>query len=134
MLKVKMRLPYIELLNLKLNDRIVIRDKRYVINQFTTDLTTFEVSMELIQDFRSVNFNNSVLRKISANAFTVDIPIVSKVALTWSIDSDPDDMISLFGFTDILLKVNITQNTSGVQRVCTLVSNLNDKVIIVQDA
>jgi hypothetical protein len=134
MLKVKMRLPYIELLNLKLNDRIVIRDKRYVINQFTTDLTTFEVSMELIQDFRSVNFSNSVLRKISSDAFVVDIPTVSKVPLTWSIDSDPDDMIFSFGVTETGLKVSVNENTTGLQIVCTLVSNLNDKVIIVQDA
>ena len=134
MLKVKMRLPYIELLNLKLNDRIVIRDKRYVINQFTTDLTTFEVSMELIQDFRSVNFNNSVLRKISSDAFVVDIPTVSKVALTWTIDSDPDDMILSFEVFETEIVIRIKENTSGVQRVCTLVSNLNDKVIIVQDA
>jgi hypothetical protein len=121
-------------LNLKLNDRIVIRDKRYVINQFTTDLTTFEVSMELIQDFRSVNFNNSVLRKISSDAFVVDIPTVSKVALTWTIDSDPDDMILSFEVFETEIVIRIKENTSGVQRVCTLVSNLNDKVIIVQDA
>jgi hypothetical protein len=57
-----MRLPYLELLNLKLNDRIVIRDKRYIINSYTTDLITFESNFELIQDFRSVNFNNSTLR------------------------------------------------------------------------
>ena len=52
MIKLKMRLPYEKIIKLKLNDRIVIRDKRYLINQFTTDLTTFEVDFELIQDFR----------------------------------------------------------------------------------
>jgi hypothetical protein len=53
MIKLKMRLPYEKIINLKLNDRIVIRDKRYLINQFTTDLTTFEVDFELINDFRN---------------------------------------------------------------------------------
>ena len=51
-LKLKAVFP-ISLLNaLKLNDRLIIRDKRYVINQFTTDLTTGEVDLELLNDFR----------------------------------------------------------------------------------
>jgi hypothetical protein len=90
--------------------------------------------MELIQDFRSVNFSNSVLRKISSDAFVVDIPTISKVALTWAIESDPDNMIFSFGVTETGLKVSVNENTTGLQIVCTLVSNLNDKVIIVQDA
>jgi len=54
LIKLKMRLPYEKIIKLKLNDRVVIRDKRYLINQFTTDLTTFEVDFELIQDFREI--------------------------------------------------------------------------------
>ena len=51
-LKLKAIFP-ISLLNaLKLNDRLIIRDKRYVINQFTTDLTNGEVDLELLNDFR----------------------------------------------------------------------------------
>jgi len=43
----------ISLINaLKLNDRLIIRDKRYIINSFTTDLTTGEVDLELLNDFR----------------------------------------------------------------------------------
>ena len=52
--KVKGILPIGLLTNLKLNDRVVIRDKRYVINKFTTDLTTGEVDFELITDFRII--------------------------------------------------------------------------------
>jgi hypothetical protein len=52
--KVRGVLPISLLTKLKLNDRIIIRDKRYVINKFTTDLTTGEVDFELITDFRIV--------------------------------------------------------------------------------
>lgn len=52
--KLKGILPIGLLTNLKLNDRVIIRDKRYVINKFTTDLTTGEVDFELINDFRIV--------------------------------------------------------------------------------
>tara|TARA_R110000822_G_scaffold180854_1_gene320547 strand:+ start:219 stop:2366 length:2148 start_codon:yes stop_codon:yes gene_type:complete len=38
--------------SLKLNDRIIIRDKRYLINTMTTDLTTGEVKFELLTDNR----------------------------------------------------------------------------------
>jgi hypothetical protein len=50
--KVKGILPISLLTILKLNDRIIIRDKRYIINKFTTDLTTGEVDFELLTDFR----------------------------------------------------------------------------------
>ena len=53
-LKVKGVLPISLLTNLKVNDRVIIRDKRYVINQFTTDLTTGEVQFELLTDFRTI--------------------------------------------------------------------------------
>ena len=47
-------LPISVLTSLKLNNRIIIRDKRYIINSFTTDLTTGEASFELITDLRII--------------------------------------------------------------------------------
>lgn len=52
LIKVSGILPTSLLTTLKLNDRLVIRDKRYLINTFTTDLTTGEVQFELLTDFR----------------------------------------------------------------------------------
>ena len=51
---VKTILPLSILTTLKLNDRLVIRDKRYIINQMNSKLTNGEVSLELINDFRPV--------------------------------------------------------------------------------
>lgn len=52
--KLKVVLPISIISMLKLNDRIIIRDKRYVINTFTTDLTTGEVELSLLTDFRAI--------------------------------------------------------------------------------
>lgn len=54
LIKVSGILPTSLLTTLKLNDRLVIRDKRYLINTFTTDLTTGEVQFELLTDFREI--------------------------------------------------------------------------------
>jgi hypothetical protein len=52
LLKIKSILPIGALTSLRLNDRIIIRGKRYIIQSFTTDLTTGEVEFLLITDFR----------------------------------------------------------------------------------
>lgn len=133
MVKVKMRLPYTELLNLKLNDRIIIRDKRYIINQYTTDLTTFESDFELIQDFRSVTFNNSAILQTDNTAKTLRIDTTSTTALTWSEETSSGFIQSITN-GDTYVDVEVKQNVSGLERNAVLVSNLNDKIIIRQNA
>ena len=54
LIKVSGILPTSLLTTIKLNDRLVIRDKRYLINTFTTDLTTGEVQFELLTDNREL--------------------------------------------------------------------------------
>ena len=39
---------------LKLNDRVIIRDKRYVINSLQTELNTGKINLELLTDFRAI--------------------------------------------------------------------------------
>jgi hypothetical protein len=134
MVKVKMRLPYLELLNLKLNDRIVIRDKRYIINQYTTDLTTFESDFELIQDFRSVNYNNSTIGRVSNAATIFDVATTSAEPLTWSIDFDPTSMLTGVISNDSSVTIQVKPNESGLERSSVIISNLNDRIIVRQDA
>ena len=134
MVKVKMRLPYTELLDLKLNDRIVIRDKRYVINQYTTDLTTFESDFELIQDFRSINYDNSGLRIIPSTSPLLTFFTTSKEPLTWSILSDDDSMIFEVLSYDDKVTVKTNDNVSGLPKIASIVSNQNDVIIIEQNA
>ena len=134
MVKVKMRLPYLELLNLRLNDRIVIRDKRYIINQYTTDLTTFESDFELIQDFRSINFDNSTLRNISNQAVKIEIYTTTKEPLSWTIVEDVSSMITEISFTESSIKITVNENIDGVERIASILSKNNDLITIVQDA
>lgn len=54
LVKVKCKLPLSILTTLALNDRLVIRDKRYIIDTFTTDLTTGVTNFELLLDFRDM--------------------------------------------------------------------------------
>lgn len=51
---VKAILPISLLTYLKLNNRLVIRDKKYIINNMKIDLTSGEVDFELINDFRNL--------------------------------------------------------------------------------
>ena len=52
LVNVKTILPIGILTGLKLNDRVIIRDKRYIINDMNTNLTTGEVQFSLYLDFR----------------------------------------------------------------------------------
>lgn len=133
MVKVKMRLPYNELLNLKLNDRIVIRDKRYIINQYTTDLTTFEVTMELIQDFRSIMFQNVTGRTIDSSTQTLRFDYVSNTPLTWFALNDPDAMIITIDNFDTYVEIEVKQNYTGIDKIYSLTNKNNDLIVITQN-
>jgi len=52
LINVKTKLPISLLTGLKLNDRLIIRDKRYIINDMQTNLTSGEVNFSLYLDFR----------------------------------------------------------------------------------
>lgn len=43
------------LTSLKMNDRLIIRDKRYIINDIKTNLNTGDVDLTLLYDFRELN-------------------------------------------------------------------------------
>jgi hypothetical protein len=65
--KVKAVIPDMVLSTLKLNDRLIIRDKRYIINQFTSDLTTGETDFELLNDYRGADAASTVGYKFSSS-------------------------------------------------------------------
>lgn len=50
----KTMLPISKLTTLQLNDRLVIEDKRYIINDYKSNLTTGLVEFNLLQDFRDI--------------------------------------------------------------------------------
>jgi hypothetical protein len=54
LVNVKTKMPTSILTSLKLNDRLVIRDKRYIINDMKCNLTNGEVDLSLYLDFRPI--------------------------------------------------------------------------------
>ena len=59
-------LPISILTTLKLNDSIIIRDKKYIINTMTFDLTNGETSLELLTDFRELSLTIPVSSNYSS--------------------------------------------------------------------
>lgn len=58
---VKAMLPMSLLTNLQLNDRLIIRDKRYIINDIKMELTSGEAQLTLYNDFRDIDLNNYII-------------------------------------------------------------------------
>ena len=124
-IKAKANLNTYWLTSLKLNDRVIVSNKRYLINTMTTDLTTGQVDFELINDFRDIN--GAVARQFSNLAgLELDNTLHNIEFLIFKTDYDTFDVVSSGGFLsyplsadnedDIVLKVTIPANTTGVER------------------
>ena len=112
---------------INLNDRLIIRDKRYIINNFTTDLTTGEATFELITDYRGIDAASTVGYRYS-DSMNLDIDNTNqdfKVTI-YKNDYDYFDIKgaetflnytpTLNNYNDYILDVNVPDNTSGVYR------------------
>lgn len=73
LVRVKTKLPTSLLTYLQLNDRLIIRDKRYIINEMQTNLTTGETNFSLILDFRPVV--NNVYFNTDFKAKCLEFPV-----------------------------------------------------------
>jgi hypothetical protein len=103
--------------SLELNDRLIIRDKRYIINNIKTDLTTGEVDLELINDFREISNDNPVI--LGESSGLVEVPIlvpngVDNVDVTTA--STGVTLGATTNFTsDGILEVNYSANPNQVE-------------------
>lgn len=119
-------------LGIALNDRLVIRNKRYLINSFTTDLTTGETDFELLTDYRGVDAASTVGYRF-ADMETVQ---TDKEALVFEQeiylnDYDSFNIKSPIAFlsyspssnnkTDVNLTVTVPANTTGVDRTDVII-------------
>jgi hypothetical protein len=114
-------------LGIALNDRLVIRNKRYIINSFTTDLTTGETDLELLTDYRGVNAASTVGYKYSSmdiiqtdkEALTFDLVIYLNDYDSFNVKSSVDFLVytdSSNNKNDITLTVTVPANTTGLDR------------------
>ena len=79
LITVKTKLPISLLTTLELNDRLVIRDKRYIINEMKTNLNSGEVTFTLILDFRAVRPIQLIPTNPNANCVDVAITLPNGV-------------------------------------------------------
>ncbi len=73
LVSVKTILPISLLTNLRLNDRLIIRDKRYIINEMKSNLTNGEVEFSLYLDFRPLQAQDII--NPDPNAQCLDIRV-----------------------------------------------------------
>jgi hypothetical protein len=114
-------------LGIALNDRLVIRNKRYIINSFTSDLTTGETDLELLTDYRGVNAASTVGYRYSSmdtiqtdkEALTFDLVIYLNDYDSFNVKSSVDFLVytdSSNNKNDITLTVTVPENTTGLDR------------------
>ena len=75
LIRIKAHFPLSLITKLRLNDRLIVRDKRYIINELKSDITSGEVSLTLINDFRPM-LNDAITPTIviSSGGGTTTIP------------------------------------------------------------
>jgi hypothetical protein len=115
LISVKTILPIGLLTGLKLNDRLVIRDKRYIINSMQSNLTTGEVNFQLILDFRPmVNATQIPNVGVDGGDIQVAIDFVNDTYSALITCTDTDVTISPSEiFAPQFVRVNIPAGASG---------------------
>jgi hypothetical protein len=95
LISVKTILPIALLTGLRLNDRLIIRDKRYIINSMQSNLTTGEVNFQLILDFRPM-VNSTQTPNVGVAGGNVNVPIdfVNDTYSALMTSSNPDVTIT----------------------------------------
>jgi hypothetical protein len=76
LVNVKAVLPTSLITGLQLNDRLMIRDKRYIINEMKSNLTTGDVDLQLVLDFRPIVNLSTPTPKVSAFGGDVQLPVL----------------------------------------------------------
>jgi hypothetical protein len=127
LINVKTVLPISLLTNLNLNDRLIIRDKRYIINEMKSNLRTGDVNFSLYLDFRPVNppSINTVSSLAACYDYLINIERNSFADLTSSlagVTMSPDPLTTS-GFVTIC----VPANTTGIERTITITITINNR-------
>jgi len=120
---VKTNLPISLLTGLQLNDRVIIRDKRYMIESMKSNLNTGDVDLVLINDFREMIADGGIIPEVirpDNNAQCLNIDILF-----------PNNAVSAT-VTTTTAGVTITPSTltsEGVTEVCLPVNTATDLIV-----
>jgi hypothetical protein len=132
---IKVNLPITILTSLRLNDRLVIRDKRYIINEMKSDLTSGEVEFTLINDFRPLAPNREVGAPIGVGGTALINTAVTVPNGTYRITLDitGTGVISVSQtefFEDARIDIVLPENTNPIYQLITEDAN----ILITEDA
>jgi hypothetical protein len=131
LISVKTILPISLLTGLQLNDRLVIRDKRYIINSMQSNLTTGEVNFQLILDFRPM-VNSTQIPNVGIAGGTINVPIdFVNNAATASITYPTSDVTITPNFIDAsqLVAVTLPAGSSGTMYALNVEFTLTSGII-----
>ena len=119
-------LPVSLITSLELNDRLVIRDKRFIINSMNTNVTNGEVTLDLIQDFRATLSETGVppidVIKPDNSAQCLDVRVLLPNKCVSASISGSANIISISPTTiteDSTITVCIPENTAELGKILT---------------
>ena len=116
LVNVKTNLPTSLITNLQLNDRLVIRDKRYIINEMQSNLNTGDVDFQLLLDFRPiVNSTNPQPKANTAGGdvnYAVNLPNGAFEATLACENSDVTFSVNPVGSSQII-QIGIPAGSAG---------------------
>lgn len=142
----------VELVNIQLNDRIIIRDKRYTINKMTSDLTTGEVTFELLTDYREGEvpignrYSFEPFYQVESSETTFEVMLLmagyDQIDITGTDETEWINVNEDSYFTDTTIQVEILPNISGFEREGNILGTwknengdfINIKIPIIQNA
>lgn len=113
LINLKTKIPTTMLSGLKLNDRIIYKDKKYIFNNFTSNLTNGEVSMELITDFRSIEQPFALRTNYNLTSEAQDIEATIFIGSNDSFITDYEGINDGPFTTDTNVIFNVAENTTG---------------------
>lgn len=121
---VKANLPITTLTSLRLNDRLVIRDKRYIINEMKSDLTSGEVEFTLINDFRPLGPTRSIAGQVGVGGAALINTYVSVPNGTYKITIDitgtgVTSISQTEFYEDARIEIEIPENTNLIYQLIT---------------
>ena len=121
---VKANLPITILTSLRLNDRLVIRDKRYIINEMKSDLTSGEVEFTLINDFRPIVTGRSIAGEVGVGGTALVNTFVTVPNGTYrlTLDITGTGVISISEtefFADARIDIVLPENTNLIYQITT---------------
>ena len=109
---VKTNLPISLLTNLQLNDRLIIRDKRYIINEMKSNLTTGEVNFSLYLDFRPLRAGKPIVPSFNSQCLDIAVnwingAVSATISTTFSGVTISPSTITSSQFVEVCIPENI---------------------------